>query len=110
MSSENLFYNIIRVCFAQKINRADTAISLCLHPTSQITVLIKEVIEIVLTKTFPAFMLSKWTLHSQIRQPLVFMLNQLKPVHGLTPCFLASFNIIIFYTFVFQRNPLTLSG
>jgi hypothetical protein len=43
---------IIRMCFAlERINHGVTAVSLCLHLTSETTVLVKEVIEIDLTKT-----------------------------------------------------------
>jgi len=43
---------IIRMCFAlQRIDHGVTAVSLCLHLTSEIAVLVKEVIKIDLTRT-----------------------------------------------------------
>jgi len=58
------FYHIIHMCFAlERPKHGVTAISLCPNLTSDITVLVKKVIEIDLTKKLPAFMLSKWSLH-----------------------------------------------
>ena len=99
-------YNIIHMCFAlEKAKHAVTAISLCLHLTSEITVLVQKVIEIDLRHFQPlCFPNGHYTVH--IKQPLVRMLHQLKPVHGLIPYLLTFFNIIIFYKFVFQRTIL----
>jgi len=53
------------MCFAlERAKHGVTAITVCLHLTSEIIVLVKKVTEIELTKKLPAFMLSKWSFHT----------------------------------------------